>query len=706
MYEINSQYQPPQYPGIRDYLRTLFRRKWIVLACLAIGLAGAVLLNHVLKPEYEAVAKIIYEEPSMKAISLDPERPFLNRTSVRNLIEQIKSKTLTEDVAQALPEDVVDELLASASDLQEPDRDEFILRKLEANMDIEMIPGSDILRIKATSSDPLKAKIIANTYVDKIIEWNLQKRRDEISNLSGLVADQFNIYQKNLRTAEESLQSFKERNPMITLNSTSSDILSRLIQAETDLDAAKSEREALEKRQLVVEKKKKDLALFLDSGSNLRAQQLKKQHLNLKMSYSSRLAQGLSENHAVMLAIKQNIDKVKDELFQEIMKTVRQRNPNYSLTHRNLVQEAVTIELELETYRAKERGLEKIIADFNRQIQAIPRKELALARLIREQDVNDKIYSMLLQKREELRITESSKVGQVQIVDRAQEPVAPTKPNKNKNLALGFFLGMVLGVSLGFAMEFFDTSLKSKLDIEMHVDLPVLASIPIIPANGKTRSKKRELNNGRSYSDKLFSHLKAGSHIYEAYRSLQMKFDFSGSKGNGAMKSFLVTSPNPEEGKTLTSINVAQSLAKTGIRTLLVDCDLRYPMIHAVFGMQQVPGLSEVLNNKIVQLEKVATHWAVRVPNEDNLYVFPSGARQPNPYHLLNSKRMRELLTEFERHYDLVILDSPPLMAVTDSIVLGNQVDGVFVVIKSGKTSREDALKARELLDNSQTNII
>ena len=303
-----------------------------------------------------------------------------------------------------------------------------------------------------------------------------------------------------------------------------------------------------------------------------------------------------------------------------------------------------------------------------------------------------------------MRIAEASKLSQIRLIDNAQQPIDPITPNKGKNLIISTFLGLALGIALAFTMNILDSSLRSQQDVEDHINLPVLTSIPMISTSGTAKSIVAGKHYPRSYSEKLLYQLQGGSHIYEAYRTLQVKFAFVNSKS--MLKSILVTSASPAEGKTLTAINISQAFAKSGIKTLLIDCDLRRPMIHKILGINQTPGLSEALNNKIEWQGHVASDWVVEMPENKNLFVLPSGVIPPNPYEMLTSPQMRSLLAEFERTYDLVILDSPPLMAVTDSVVLGNAVDGVCLVIKSGITSRDEALRAKQLLDNGQTNVI
>lgn len=704
MYENNSREQLPKHREIKDYLQILRRRKWIVLLCLAVAVTAAVCYNRLSTPVYEAVAAVIYEEPRINILNAEAARPVLDRSAIINLTEQLKSRALAEELARALPKPIVQALKAAGPLNTNFSQEDLVIRKLQKNLQVEMVPGSDILKIKVTANDPVAAKIIANTYVERIIAWNLRKRREEIATVSDFVEKQLAVFQNKLHAAEEALRVFKEQNRMISLSNTSAEMLRRITDAEVAYNAVKSEREALLQRWSYIEQKKRQLAPSYVQASSPRIQQLKQRLATLEMQHSSLQIKGRAADQPEMLSIKREIELVKEELIQQLLSTAQQENlidPMSQLRH--LLQEEIGLEVNLETHKAREHVLQNILAGYDKEMQALPQQELELARLIREREVNDKIYSILLEKREEVRIAEAGRAGDVKLVDAAQEPVSPIEPKKAKNLALGLFLGLSLGVSLAFFSESLDTSLKSQQDVEEYMKLPVLVSIPAIHPNGATRAIKQDRKAGRSYGGRLLCHLEAGGHIYEAYRSLQTKFSFNGKH---ALKSILVTSPNAAEGKTLTAINMAQAFARSGIKTLLVDCDLRHPMIHRIFGIERELGLSDVLRNQCVLIEKVARTWAVQLRDNANLFVFPCGTLPPNPYEILNTPRMREVLAEFKRRYDLVILDSPPLMAVTDSVVVGNEVDAVCLVIKSGKTSRDEASRAQKLLENAQTNII
>jgi len=321
-----------------------------------------------------------------------------------------------------------------------------------------------------------------------------------------------------------------------------------------------------------------------------------------------------------------------------------------------------------------------------------------LARYIRAKDVNDKIYSMLLERLQEARITEASKVGDIHIVDLADIPHSPIKPNKTRNIILGVILGLALGIGLAFFRESLDTSIKSQNDVENFLHLPVLATIPTINSNGSTQLRKKDRHQKESYVGKLLTNINKNTPIYEAYRTLQLNFNFINY--DRLIKNLLITSAGAGDGKTISAINMAQLFSNSNIKTLLIDCDFRRPMVHKILNLKQGPGLSNVLINQS-ELEKV-----IQQPEGSKLQVLTCGTIPPNPSDILDTQSMKNLLSLLRNLYDLIILDAPPTIAVTDSMILGSKVDGVCFVIKSGKTSFEAANHAKQILEKGQSNIV
>ncbi len=697
----------PKHSVFLDYLQVLQRRKRLILWCLGGVMILTLLVNQLMTPSYEAEATLIYAEPQDARFAMDADQLFFNNSGLVNLAEQLRSRSLAKEVAQALPEEIVRTVRSSTSFLVSFSEDTAIDRRLQKQLTVELVPGADILKIKAEAKEPTAARIIANTYAERLIAWNLRKKKADISSVRDFVEDQLKVFQEKLNGAEEALRAFKEKNKMLSLSESATEILRRMTGAEVAYNGSKAENTALVQRQRAIAQKKQELAPSLTITSSPQAEELKQQLQELEKQLSTRRVQdGLAENHPELAAQKQKISQIKQQLVQELLQTAQNDNLIDPVSQiKSLLQESINLEVELETNKARQQGLNQVLAGYERELATLPEQELMLTRLVRDREVNDRIYSMLLEKREEVRISEAGKIGDVQIIDAAEEPLEKVRPDKILNFVLGLLLGLTLSVGLAFFLESLDTSLKSREDVEKYVNLPVLASIPSIrsengkSSNGASSLIKRNQRAVTPTAKKLFANLNGHStHIYEAYRSLLINFSFINT--GGVLKSLLVTSAGPGEGKTLTAINMAQTFAKSGIKVLLIDGDLRCPTIHRVLGIDKEPGLTNVLANQVP-----ANHATQQQPIE-NLAVISCGTTLPHPSEILFTNKMRELLAELKREYELIIIDAPPLMAVTDPVILGTEVDGVCLVIKSGKTSHEAALRAKQLLENSHSRIV
>ncbi|MBN1479170.1 polysaccharide biosynthesis tyrosine autokinase [candidate division KSB1 bacterium] len=686
-----------------DYIKIMFRRKWLIALCtIAVVVPITIWIMHV-PPSYRADATIIYEEANDTAFLLDLGQTFYSKSAIVNMIEQIQSRTLAEEVVRSLPEDMIKTFKLPERLPEHLSRDQFIVRLIREELQVEHVRGGDILKIIVQANDPNAAKNIANSYVDHIIDWNTQKNRKEISSIRNFVEGQLSVFQDKLRDAEEALVTFKENNDVIQLSDASSKVLENLTEAEVAYSKARAEREALQQRKHIIEQKKQELLPSLGVPVSKITQQLKEELLDLERQYSRLQLQVGLDDQEKLASMREKINQTKQDLIDELMHNAAQENLVDPLSQiRNLLQEAITIDVDLETCKAQEQALKNAVDEHDAELQMLPQQELELARLIRAKEVNDKIYGTLLEKREEARITESGKIGDIRVIDYAELPIKPVKPQKKKIFVLALMLGLSLGVGLAFFLNSLDNSLKSEQDVEKCLNLPVLASIPNISSNGVLRKITKKEDADNLYSSKLLSQLLAKSYIFEAYRSLQLNFSLLNPDKN--LKTVVITSAAPGEGKTLTSLNIAQLYARAGIRTLVMDCDLRRPMVHKALKIRQEPGLTNALIDKAAHLESY-----VQLFNDeslhDNLAVLTCGALPPNPSEILGSKRMGDLLAQLEDMYGLIIIDAPPIISVTDSIILGQKVDGVLLVLRSGKITREAAQKAKKILENSKIHI-
>jgi len=314
----------------------------------------------------------------------------------------------------------------------------------------------------------------------------------------------------------------------------------------------------------------------------------------------------------------------------------------------------------------------------SQQLKQVPEEELELVRLTRANQVNAELYSYLLQRQQEMRIVASSSTGNVEIVDRAQVPTIPIKPNKKKNLALGLILGLMLGVGLTFLLDYLDRTIKDEDDVREKLGLPVIGTIP--------RIKEAEGNEDRQ----LVTQLEPMSPPSEAFLALRTNLLYKIT--NQKHKTVMLTSCLPDEGKSTVAVNLAATLAQTGARTLLVGCDLRRPSLYRALGETEVPGLTDLLMNN--------DENAIRKIEHLTLDFIPGGTEPPNPTQVLNSQKMMSFLEGINQRYEYVVLDAPPLLPVADALILASKVDLNVMVIESCRIPEKIAQRALSALHN------
>ena len=351
----------------------------------------------------------------------------------------------------------------------------------------------------------------------------------------------------------------------------------------------------------------------------------------------------------------------------------------------------------------------------------MPEKELNVARLERDRTVNNEIYMMLLKKMEEARIMEEGRIGNIRVIDKAILPQIPIAPRRAMNIIIGLIVGIVLGIGMAVFLESMDVSLKDIGDIEAKTGLPVLAAIPIMSAKGggyggysryggygygrfrSKSSKKTSVSKGDTIveaskiAENLVTYSSPKSAIAETYRSLRTSLQFSGV--DKPVKSVIITSGNPGEGKSTTVANLAIATAQMGMKTLIVDADLRKPVQHSLFGFKKEPGLIDALANDSLQDD------LLRKTEVDNLWLLPCGTIPPNPSELLGSKAMKNLQQNLLEEFDHIFYDTPPVIAVTDAVVLSTIVDSLALIVNFGSTNAQSVNHATNLLKQVNTKV-
>ena len=310
---------------------------------------------------------------------------------------------------------------------------------------------------------------------------------------------------------------------------------------------------------------------------------------------------------------------------------------------------------------------------------------------------NKQLYDGLLQKLKEAGITAGLKSGNIRIVDPALTPSSPSRPQKARNILLAFLVGLVGGVGLALFREYLDNTVKSPDDVESLTGLPSLAVVPSLPGlngNYSRRSKgAAALQAASGPRVELLSYVQPKSQISEAFRALRTSLLLS--QADHPPQVILVTSALPREGKTTAAVNLAVTLAQLGDRTLLMDSDLRKPGVRRALNLTigKEAGLSSYLAG-VSSLDEVLTPH----PTISNLEALTTGPVPPSPADLLSSHRMREAIAELRLRFKFIVIDSPPVMAATDAVILSALTDGVLLVVRSGETPKEAFTRTRDLL--------
>jgi capsular exopolysaccharide synthesis family protein len=346
--------------------------------------------------------------------------------------------------------------------------------------------------------------------------------------------------------------------------------------------------------------------------------------------------------------------------------------------------------------QAREAMLGKALEQQKLEDNQLNEKAIEYSILRRDLDANRTLYEGLLQKLKEAGVTAGLRSSNIRIVDNARVPTFPVVPNTGRNLAIGLFAGLLSGILLALLLETLDTTVRTTEEAQSLTGLPALGFIPHSNLlSGISHSSRFLTSRSAATSNpdpsRPAAQLRPNSEVAESFRSLRTSILLSSAVERPRM--IMLTSPMPQEGKTTTCVNLAIVLAQRGGKVLLVDADLRRPGIHRAFGLSNSAGLSSVLAG-LDSFENVVQDY----PPLSNLSILSTGPTPPHPAELLGSDRMQELLQGFRLSYDQVILDSPPVNLVTDPAVLSPFMDAVFLVVRSGKTSKNALRHAREQL--------
>jgi len=672
---------------LRVHLRTI-RKRWLAAVLIAGGLVGGVFAWTYRQPKiYEATCSIVIESMAPQVlqgvkdvVELGTGSFWANREFYETQYRIIRSKDIAQRVADrlGLTHDVDYPVPGAGRTAPAGKRD--LSGALIGQTRVAPVKDSRIANIIVTDRNPQRAALIANAFAETYIEANLEYKLEGTSKATGWLGEQVVDLRKKLEASEMRLYDFKKEQNLLAVSlddkqSMTSQNLQHFNQKLADLRAKRLELDANRKLIMEAQGKIEEQESLPEIRQNMVIQQLRTTFIELS-KLKADLESRYGDKHPKIDNIGNQLAAVTRDYQSEIGKVLKSADKAYQAVVEN------------------EKSLVKLMEREKQEAIEIAKVEATYKPLARDAENNAKVYGLIAQRQKETDLTGLMRTNNVRVLDRAIAVGRPIKPNMFVNLAVALALGLVLGIASTFVIEIFDNTLKTQEDVEQVIGVPVLGVVPIIgdAAAGKRTDpvdlKQRDMGVFRDPK----------SSAAECCRSIRTNLLFMSP--DRPIRTMVVTSPGPQEGKTTTAINLGITMAQAGSRVLLVDTDMRRPRLHRSFGVPNEVGASSFI------VGEAALDDAIKRTEVPNLDVLPCGPTPPNPAELLHTDRFAKLLDDCKARYDLVILDSPPTSAVTDPAIIGNKADGVVLVVRGGYTTRDAGSYARRQLADAKARLL
>lgn len=669
--------------------RLVVKHKWLLLSVATVGLLAALLVSFMRTPQYQAVTTLQVDKRAASVVRFGQETDNANelddRTGMGTQLELLKSRVLAERVIDelrldraglpierpaddaaidGLPEEGASEAAASGwqgwvsrlkenwNKVREPAQvseqklsREAVVAAFGRTVQSEQVRNSRMLKVSVDNPDPQLAARIANTVAQTFVALNLERRLDASSYAKTFLEQQLALTKGKLEESERRLNEYARSRNILTLDEKTNAINQTYVDFSAALVKAEQERIKFESTYQAIKDAPDTAREVLDSRT---IQDYKAQRAKLEADYQQN-AKIYKENFPLMVQLQAQIKDLDAKIAAEVTGILR------------------SVDNQLTMAKRQEAQLRSRVQQTRQEIMQGQDRQVDYNLLKREVDTNRELYDGLLQQVKEVGVAGGVETNNIQVVDKAEVPLFPYKPNIPLNAAIGLLAGLMLGLMLVFLIESLDDSIKFADEVEKTLGLPLLGVIPQVK------------NKENLPSLAFMAHTDPRGHLAEAYRSTRTALQFSSS--TGAPRCLLVTSTTKNEGKSTTALALAISFAQLGGKVALVDADMRNPTVHKLFQMSNTYGLSSYLAGQESDQPLLRN---VTVPN---LSVIPGGPVPPSPVDLLMGPRFGELVARLQaKGYEYVVVDGPPVLGLADAVVLGNQVPAVLYVAQASRT--------------------
>jgi succinoglycan biosynthesis transport protein ExoP len=679
--------------GLTEYWRILLKRRWTVLATALAMLVVVTIATLRTTPLYEATARIAISQNENDGIGIssqnaNPDYAYDYNMELDTQAKILQSDTLALNVINALglsrnPK-FAGKLATTSPDAEQaltvdPAREAKLLDIWRENISVSKIQRTRMIEIRFTSPDPKLAAQIVNSLASAYVENNFKTRFESTMQASEWLQNQLNDLQIKVEKSQEALVKFQRENNVVGLDDKQNTIVTKLDDLNKEATAAQADRVIKEAQYQLTRSGNLDALPELSANSLI--QDFRRQEADLRRQLAQATVQ-FGPSYPKVIELNNQLLDIQATIRNEVDRIVSRKAAEYRA--------AV----------ARESMLQSALSSQTKAVSSLNEKAIEYFALKRESDTNRNLYEGLLTKLKEAAVTSGLKSSNVRVVDVARPPDRPSKPNIPRNVVMGLMLGVVGGISLAFILEALDNTVRTPDQVELISGLPSLGIIPLsLGATGKAQKAqsasllpvKQDSKQPRNTEMAMVAHHRPKSEVAESYRALRTSILLS-SIGS-APKVLMLTSALPQEGKTTTSVNTAIVLAQKGGRVLLIDADMRRPSIHQSLKIRNRTGLSNVLSGNATPEEAIVVS-----PVLPNLFVLPAGPPPPHPAEMLGSSVMKNYLAQWREQFDHIVIDTPPVLSVTDAVLLSVDADAVVLVIRSGRTTKEALRRSRELL--------
>jgi len=650
---------------------------WLVLTCALLGTGAGYIENARTPNEYKSTANIEITQNTADQFRMDTggaDSGYIDVTKLDTEIAILKSSTLAMKTITSLHLDRNKDFLPLGSkkvwDLSKIHDRHVLVGIFEGGLAAVRFGHTNILDLSFTARNPVLAGVICNTLIDNYVQHNFSENYAATQEVSSWLEQQLGDLKNRLEASQERMLTLQKDIGLVGLDQTQSIVLSRLVDISHDVTTAEAQRLIAQARLITLQSAPTDVLATLSGDPILLG--LKQRESSLQSENAS-LSTMYGEKNPRLQEIRSELAEVQRSMKVEqgIALTKAQEEVNAAKEN----QDAVQRRLDQEKNSA-----------YNGNGKAV---EYSLAR--REYEANRSLYDGLQQRLQEAGILAGLHSTNIRRIDPADAPDSPSSPKKSVNLTLGLLCGLGIGLVLSFMVEALDSNVKTIYDIEERLGLPMLGVVPQV--DSKLLSPETFVRDATSPLPGAWSRLA------EAYRALRTTILLS--RAGTPPQVILVSSAKPSEGKTSITTLEAIVFALNGARVLLIDSDLRRPSVHLRFRITNKVGLTSVLTGKAPLQEAI-----VPVPSVPSLHIMPAGPIAPMPAELLGSLQMQRLIEGLRANYDFILIDTPPVLTVTDAAVLVSISDGVVLVLRYGDASRNVVARASEILLRSGAHLL